>query len=157
MPVTTTPRLPIGLTELRAPTVLGQAPFGLGQPRKKVRSDALPEYTRYRDDGCDVHPICLTCPLPRCRYEEPGGLRAILNEYRDRQITSLRKRGASVDELAGQFGISRRTVFRVLGSNKKAQQGPTVTPIRAPIDSRRPPIAASPSRADENGSESRCA
>ena len=157
MPVMTTPRLPTGPTELRAPAVLdqapiglGQAPFGLGQLRKKVRSDALPEYTRYRDDGCDVHPICLTCPLPRCRYEEPGGLRAILNEYRDRQITSLRKKGASVDELAGQFRISRRTVFRVLGNNKTAQQRPAVTPIRAPI-------AKASSRAPENDTESRCA
>lgn len=150
MPVMTTPRLPIGLTELLAPIAPGQV-------RKKVRSDALPEYTRYRDDGCDIHPICLTCPLPRCRYEEPGGLRAILNEYRDRQIASLRKKGASVDELAGQFGISRRTIFRVLGSNKTTQQGPTITPIRSPIESGRAPIAEAPSRAHENGAEPRCA
>ncbi len=150
MPVTTTLRLQTGLTEL-------PAPIGSGQARKKVRADALPEYSRYRDDGCDVHPICLTCPLPRCRYEEPGGLRAILNEYRDRQITWLRKKGASVDELAGQFGISRRTIFRVLGSDKTARQGPTVTPIRAPIESGRAPIAEPTSRTDENGAEPRCA
>ena len=93
--------------------------------RKRTRSDALPEFMRYRDDGCDVHDHCLTCPLPRCRYEEPGGLRALLNEQRDRQITQLRRKGASVDELAGRFGVSRRTVFRVLGSGKTARyEGP---------------------------------
>jgi len=80
----------------------------------KVRADALPEYTRYRDDGCDIHPHCLTCPLPRCRYDEPGGLRGLLNAYRDRQIVELRQRGIPVDELAQRFGLSRRSIFRVL-------------------------------------------
>lgn len=83
-------------------------------PVSKVRADALPEHTRYRDDGCDIHPHCLTCPLPRCRYDEPGGLRALLNAYRDRQIVELRQRGVAVDELAQRFGLSRRTIFRVL-------------------------------------------
>ena len=83
----------------------------------RVRADSLPEYTRYRDDGCNIHPTCLTCPLPRCRYEEPGGLRAILNAQRDRQIMRLRVRGVPVGDLADRFGVSRRTVFRVLESN----------------------------------------
>ncbi len=92
-----------------------------GQVRPRVRSDALPEYTRYRDDGCEVNPTCLTCPLPRCRYEEPGGLRALLNATRDKQIIQLRLKGTAVAELADQFSVSRRTVFRVLGTNP---QGP---------------------------------
>lgn len=85
--------------------------------RPKSRNDSLPEFTRYRDDGCEVNPSCLTCPLPRCRYEEPGGLRAILNESRDREMVELRARGVSVDSIANRFGVSRRTVFRVLGSS----------------------------------------
>ncbi len=85
--------------------------------RYRVRADALPEHTRYRDDGCQVSPSCLTCPLSRCRYEEPGGLRALLNQHRDRQIVRLRTEGVGVEDLALRFGISRRTVFRVLGSN----------------------------------------
>jgi hypothetical protein len=80
----------------------------------RVRADALPEFTRYHDDGCDVSPSCLTCPLPRCRYEQPGGLRVLFNEARDDDIIELRARGASAAELAGRFGVSRRTVFRVL-------------------------------------------
>lgn len=83
---------------------------------RRVRADALPEHTRYRDDGCDIHPHCLTCPLPRCRYDEPGGLRALLNEYRGQQMLALRRQGATVDALAQRFRLSRRTVFRVLAS-----------------------------------------
>lgn len=83
---------------------------------RRVRRDALPEELHYRDDGCDIHPHCLTCPLPRCRYDEPGGVRALLNSYRDQRIASLRGEGASVDEIAERFELSRRTVFRVLSS-----------------------------------------
>lgn len=107
----------------KAPTQMAM-PGMQEAPRRytRVRADALPEYTHYRDDGCEVHPHCLSCPLPRCRYEEPGGLRALLNERRDREMVELRLRGASVEELADRFGVSRRTVFRVLESYRQARQ-----------------------------------
>ena len=104
--------------------------------KPRVRHDSLPEFTRYRDDGCDISESCFTCPLPRCRYEEPGGLRALLNEQRDRQIIQLRLKGVPVDELADHFGVSRRTVFRVIGSTKvnvrsrQARRRPAPIPIR---------------------------
>ena len=86
---------------------------------QRVRADALPEFTRYRDEGCDFHPSCLTCPLPRCRYDEPGGVRALLNLGRDREILHLRRRqGLAVDTLARRYGVSRRTVFRILQRGK---------------------------------------
>jgi hypothetical protein len=104
-------------------------------PKPRVRADSLPEFTRYRDDGCDISESCFTCPLPRCRYEEPGGLRSLLNEQRDRQIIQLRLKGVAVDALADHFGISRRTVFRVIGSTKvnvrsRRQEALTPIPIR---------------------------
>jgi hypothetical protein len=108
--------LPIAvLLELRARRRRASASGRL--PR--VRSDSLPEQTGYRDDGCDIHPHCLTCPLPRCRYEEPGGLKAMLNGIRDRHIVSLRSKGQSVEDIADQFGVSRRTIFRILTAKYK--------------------------------------
>jgi len=81
----------------------------------RVRQDALPEFTRYRDEGCDLYASCLTCPLPRCRYDKPGGARAIFNLRRDREIRHLRRRqNLPVDTLARRYGVSRRTVFRIL-------------------------------------------
>lgn len=85
-------------------------------PLQRVRRDALPEEIRYRDDGCDMHSQCLTCPLPRCRYDEPGGLRGMLNAYRDQQIVALRGDGAPVDQIADRYSLSRRTVFRILST-----------------------------------------
>lgn len=85
----------------------------------RVRGDSLPERTGYHDDGCDIHPHCLTCPLPRCRYDEPGGLRGMINAARDRQIVAFRTRGIAVDDIADRFGVSRRTIFRILTAKYK--------------------------------------
>ena len=86
-----------------------------GTALRRPRDDALPEHTRYRDRGCDLFASCLACPLPHCRYDVPGGARAMLNRVRDQEIRRLRTdAGLPVDEIAARFGLSRRTVFRVL-------------------------------------------
>ena len=74
----------------------------------------LPENATYRDAGCDLHPHCLTCPLTVCRYDIPGGKRAVLNIYRDQRIAALR-RSNTVPVVAQLVGVSRRTVVRVSG------------------------------------------
>ena len=82
---------------------------------RQVRSDALPEHQEYRDEGCDLFASCLACPLRRCRYDVPGGVRALLNRERDHQIRVMRDTsGLCVDEIAARFHVSRRTVFRAL-------------------------------------------
>src|SRR5438477_9931918 len=88
-------------------------------PGRRLRRDALPENTHYLDSGCDIHPSCLTCPLERCRYDEPGGARGIFARARDRQIVALvRGHTLTVDAVARRFGVSRRTVFRVLARER---------------------------------------
>ena len=117
------------------------------ESRPRLRGDRLPEETGYRDDGCDVSESCFNCPLPRCRYEEPGGLRALLNESRDREIVQLRLKGMPVEQLADRFGVSRRTVFRVIGTKRipprRREYDTTPIPIRRrqsiqPIQSMQP-------------------
>jgi len=84
-------------------------------PLRRPRIDALPEYIDYVDRGCDLYPSCLRCPLPRCRYEDPGGAKAMLRSGRDASIIRVASQdGMTVDEVARMFGLSRRTVFRVL-------------------------------------------
>jgi hypothetical protein len=87
---------------------------------RKPRTDALPENIEYRDSGCDLYPSCLRCPLPRCRYDEPGGAAGMLRTGRDATILRLAERdGLPVDRLAEMFGLSRRTIFRVLRSARE--------------------------------------
>ncbi len=85
---------------------------------RRARRDALPEHTQYTDTGCDVHPSCLTCPLVRCRYDEPGGVRKVYSEDRDRAIVSMQREGVPVGAIARRFGVSRRTVFRALARGR---------------------------------------
>jgi hypothetical protein len=110
-------------------------PLGGKKPLPRVRGDMLPENVRYRDDGCDVHPQCLSCPLPRCRYEDKGGLRGMINEHRDRGIIEARMKGLGAAEVAQQFNVSRRTVFRVMEVEAEKQR--TARRVRVPVFLRR--------------------
>ena len=123
MPVATSPEtisplerqmeLPIAVLLRRRASAARKARFA------RVRGDMLPERTRYQDDGCEIHSECLTCPLPRCRYDEPGGLNGMLTRMRDREVVRLRTKGAPVEDIAEVFGVSRRTVFRILTAKYK--------------------------------------
>lgn len=111
------------------PAVGGQLVGELHASGRRVRADALPEHQEYRDGGCELAPCCLRCPLVRCRYDEPGGARRLLLGSRDEALQQRREEGAGIDELAREFGLSRRSVFRVLargrnGSGALAPAGP---------------------------------
>ena len=82
---------------------------------QRPRADTLPEHHAYTDDGCEVAPACLRCPLPQCKHDEPGWYLRERRAERDRTMSRLRRReGLSVGQLADRFGVSKRTVFRAL-------------------------------------------
>ncbi len=89
-----------------------------------VRPDTLPENTRYRDDGCDVSATCLTCPLQMCKYDDPGWLQRENRKDRDAEVMRLRQSGVPVAAIASQFGVSTRTVHRVLQRGGLPQTAP---------------------------------
>ncbi len=78
------------------------------------REDWLPEEYEYRDEGCEVYPSCLRCPLPRCRYDEPEGGRFLIKERRNGEVRRRHREGWTVGRLAAHFGVSRRTIQRIL-------------------------------------------
>ncbi len=83
--------------------------------RREARGDALPEHIHYQDEGCDLSPSCLNCVLPLCRYDQPGGIRGLRTRGRDEEIIRLRQsERVPIATLARRFGVSRRTVFRIL-------------------------------------------
>ena len=97
-----------------------------------VRSDTLPENTRYRDDGCDAALTCLECPLSLCKYDDPGWLQRENRRTRDDEIFRLRSQQVSVAEISKRFGISTRTVHRVVqrgGATPLASDEEGVNPI----------------------------
>ena len=72
----------------------------------------------WKDSGCDLHPACLECPLPRCIEEEPGGKQRRRLQSRAEHMAEMRRRGSSTGQIALAFGVSMRTVQRALHSNK---------------------------------------
>jgi hypothetical protein len=80
----------------------------------RVRADALPDGFDYPDLGCSFAPSCLTCPLPRCRYEWPYLVPVLRQDMRAPKAQALRSQGASIEEIQLAVGVSRRTVYRLL-------------------------------------------
>jgi len=78
-----------------------------------LEPDLLPEYCQYQDDGCDLFPICLCCPFPRCRYDDPGRKHKG-KELRNEEMLRLLEEGKGIREVAQRFGVSKRTVYRVM-------------------------------------------
>ena len=77
--------------------------------------DVLPEQHQYRDEGCDVSPSCLRCPLPWCKYDDPAAYHRELRLSRDREVMQVkREQGKTVPQLARHFGLSERTIHRIL-------------------------------------------
>jgi hypothetical protein len=77
--------------------------------------DRLPDYSEYRDQGCDLSPSCLRCLLPKCRHDKQEGGRRVSKRLRDLEI--LRQRtasGRSVSDLAREFDLSKRTIQRII-------------------------------------------
>lgn len=115
--------------EYQRPVTSDQQPYDRHENGRKIRSDALPEQLDFRDTGCDLSPSCLRCPLARCRYDEAGGARRLLQDARDEAVRRRREEGVAIDALASEFGISRRSVFRILarGQAKAGQRPPHAT------------------------------
>ena len=73
------------------------------------------EQSCYKDDGCEMEGSCLNCSLPRCIHDEPGGKRGQQRRQRNREIVRLRrKQRLKIGELASRYGVSNRTVYRIL-------------------------------------------
>lgn len=79
----------------------------------ETAEDLLPEHVGYRDEGCDLFPSCLSCPLPRCRHDGPGR-RQVVKELRNDEVTRLHADGKAVGELAERYGVSTRTIYRAI-------------------------------------------
>jgi transcriptional regulator of acetoin/glycerol metabolism len=77
--------------------------------------DLPPEYCHYQDNGCEFADSCLDCPFPDCLYDQPGGKQRWLKALRDEAVLRLfDDQGRRVKELARMFGVSRRTIQRIL-------------------------------------------
>jgi hypothetical protein len=77
--------------------------------------DAVPEFYQYEDTGCEVSQSCLNCPLPQCKYDDPLWYQKHRRLAKDLKVLSvMRIEGLSVEEAAERFGVTVRTIFRIM-------------------------------------------
>jgi|SRR3972149_11224728 len=90
-------------------------------------SDTLPEHCHYRDEGCELANSCLRCHFPNCVYDRRRGKQRLLMKLRNQEITRQYHTGGKSRELARKFGVSPRTVTRIVrktwnGGAKRGKQ-----------------------------------
>ena len=97
-----------------------------------TRKDMLPEHSVYHDKGCDVAPACLACPLPVCKYDDPGWRERPTLKERSDTILSLLAEGLLPNEIAPRVGCSIRTVHRAIKKgplDDYADDAPPLVPL----------------------------
>lgn len=66
------------------------------------------------DRGCDLHPSCLACPFPVCRYDlRQHGVRTFNQIGKQQQVLDLLREGVPPDVVSRQTGYSKRNVFHI--------------------------------------------
>jgi hypothetical protein len=95
-----------------------------GTPPYNESPDLLPEFTDYKDEGCELIKSCLECPYPRCIEEYPRGRSNRTRGYRDREIIRLHlKKKMAIQKIANHLKINRQTVYNVLKRLKEKNKG----------------------------------
>ena len=79
------------------------------------------EFYHYVDTGCEASDSCLDCPLPQCRYDDPAWYLRNRRLARDfRIVRTMQQEALSIEDTAQRFGITNRTVFRILQRCREA-------------------------------------
>ena len=85
-------------------------------------NDDATEFYHYEDTGCEASDSCLNCPLPICRYDDPAWYQRNRRIARDfRILQAMEQESLTVDQTAERFGITVRTVFRILQRCREAR------------------------------------
>jgi len=72
----------------------------------------VPTFIDHPDKGCDVAPLCVECPLPFCKYDNPKAYHSWQKDERDSVITADMP-NLSQKQLAAKYGLSVRTIQRI--------------------------------------------
>ena len=91
------------------------------QTVRETKADALPEFIRYRDVGCDLHSHCLTCPLPVCKEEVANGSRAVRARMKGLQIALLVSEGHTVRWIAEVMGVTPRSIYKSIALGRNSE------------------------------------
>ena len=102
-------------------TLLAARPVAVNSGTSISATDDASEFYHYADTGCEVSGSCLDCPLPKCRYDDPVWYQRNRRLARDfRIVRTMQQEALSIEDTAERFGITNRTVFRILQRCREA-------------------------------------
>ena len=87
-----------------------------------VKAQAGRAASYYPDTGCKEAPSCLNCPLPQCVYDsdrQEAQRLAALERAREK-VRLIQEKGWTVPEAARHFGVTHRTISRLLQKAREA-------------------------------------
>ena len=64
------------------------------------------------ENGCHYHDDCFSCPFHDCIADSQGSYNYIMGQQRKAEVRLLLEQGYSDKYIAGQLGLSTRTVAR---------------------------------------------
>ena len=88
-------------------------------PRIHDMSDGI-QWNQYPDRGCEAAPRCLSCPLARCRYDDPTAYQHLRTGVLE--ANTLQAQGMIPSEIAAHQGVRVRTVFRRLARLRRYEE-----------------------------------
>ena len=69
-----------------------------------------------------MSPSCLSCPLPRCKYDDPIWFQRYQRLARDLKVlTTMQLEGLTVEKTAERFSVTVRTIFRIMRRCREAE------------------------------------
>ncbi len=102
-------------------TLLGTRPETAKLQSGRSFNDDVSEFYHYEDTGCEASDSCLDCPLPQCRYDDPVWYQRNRRLARDfRIVRIMEQESLTIEEVAARFGITNRTVFRIMQRCREA-------------------------------------
>ena len=88
-----------------------------------TRGNEAPKFNYYKDEGCEISPSCLTCPLPQCKYDDPISFQRHKRLAKDFEMwNTIRSESLTTDEAAERFSVTPRTIFRIIHRCQKAEK-----------------------------------
>ena len=97
----------------------------------RASTDALPEFYQYADNGCEVSPSCLNCPLPQCKDDDPIWYQEYKRNNHDMRIVmTIRAERLTIEQAAQRFSVTPRTIFRVMRRCRETLPGPGVERVQ---------------------------
>ena len=97
-------------------------------------------------DGCVVHPRCLECPLPACRFDDPYWYFAW---KASKKTKSAEKH--TYGEWAEILGVDVRSVYRMVSNGNLSKDNILPVPIRSNLNCRHGHLRATNSYLRPNG------